>query len=198
MRILKRIGVILSMAAMGAMMLNTTAFAKINIPIQNGRMPNARVIENVSPDEVTQKLKTCRVYDPNRMNYTPYIRDYANQFVASGYMVFDLKSVNKLLWILSIPDPFGKRMADDGIYCIDSYDNATFETIISKMSQSDYESYYLDGRRIQSSKDYTKTIYDNKGRLQYSIVYNSFEGTVYITHYRYNGGPICTDKIAGT
>ena len=198
MRILKRIGVILSMAAMGAMMLNTTAFAKINIPIQNGRMPNARVIENVSPDEVTQKLKTCRVYDPNRMNYTPYIRDYANQFVASGYMVFDLKSVNASGLLMGIPEISGKRIVNDGIYCIDSYANATFETIISKISKSDYESYYLNGKKIQSSKDYTKTTYDNKGRLQYSIVYNSFEGIVYSTYYRYNGGPVCNYKIAGT
>ena len=189
MRFLKKLSVTISMITLAAMLMSIPTSAKVNV-IQNGIRTNFRVITQFT-EEKRQKINSCRVYDPNWMNYKNSIREYANSYIAQGYMVFDLKSLNKNVALSSVPFSGNRNLADDGIFCFDSFEHPTFDIIVSKMARSDYENYYLKGKRIESALDCTINYYDQQGiRVYKTISYDPLDEVVVILTHRYDGGTI--------
>ena len=150
---------------------------------------NAKVITQFN-EEKKQKFNKCRVYDPNRMNYKNSIREYANKYVSLGYMVFDLKSLNKEIALSSVPYINKRNLTDDGIFCFDSFEHPTFDIIVSKMSRTDYETAYLNRKITNLAQDCSITRYDSQNKVCLQVSYDPIDEVVVVTHPRNDGWPI--------
>lgn len=167
MRKLKKLGVILSMAAAGSMMTAAPVSAKMNVTSQIRNTTNFAIKPTLTY-EMRQKYDRCRVTDPNRMNYNNNIRDYASKYLSLGYYVFDLKAM-KREGIL--PYMIEQKGLTDGIYVVDAYEKNVMSLYIANLSPEGYENGFLGGRKAQKATDYSFSTHDSEFKCRYIIDY---------------------------
>ena len=175
MRKLKKLGVILSMAAAGSMMTAAPVSAKINVTSQIKNTTNFAVIVTNLTAERRQKFDKCRVTDPNRMNYNSFIRDYANKYVSLGYYVFDLKAMQREGLLDYNAEQKGLT---DGIYVVDAYEKNTMVLYIANLSPEGYEKGFLGGRKAQKATDYSSTSHNTTVQRKYIKDYTPSTGII--------------------
>ena len=175
MRKIKKLGVILSMAAAGSMMTAAPVSAKINVTSQIKNTTNFAVIVTNLTAERRQKYDKCRVTDPNRMNYNSIIRDYANKYVSLGYYVFDIKAMKREG---VLPGMIEQKGLTDGIFVVDAYEKNTMVLYIASLSPEGYEKGFLGGRKAQKATDYSFTTHDTQLKYKYITDYTPSTRTV--------------------
>ena len=170
MKLVKKIGVILSMAAIGS----TIAIA--------GPTVSAMPAISISA-EAQQTLDSVRLEDANKLNYDDSIKRYAGSYIDKGYKVFDLNTLKAN----DITLKGFKNLDGDGILVLNSY-RPTDDIVIKKMSNEEFLNTF--GGSAAALKIPNRYYYDNFGRLETEVLYDSVGETVVITHHRFNATPV--------
>ena len=170
MKLVKKIGVILSMAAVGSTIAIT------------GPAVSAYPAISISA-EAQQTLESVRLQDANKLNYDDSIKRYAESYINSGYKVFDLNTLKAN----DITLKNFKNLDGDGILVVKSY-SPTDDIVIKKMSNEEFLNTF--GGSAAALKIPNRYFYDSYGRLETEVLYDSVGEIVVITHHRFNSNAV--------
>ena len=192
MRKLKKLGVCLCMAVIGATIMAVPAYAKGN----NSRYHKESRNTYTEPEVVLKYQYTSshgnayyqesRVTNPEKMYKDETIRKYAEESIEKGYYVGDLKTLNRygLECGLSVNNDrvfnTGIAIYDEGDY----YDDTSFATYVCKCSDRDYEELYdyYNDKIIEQNGRYEFVTKDSK--TECTFTYNP-ETNILIAHTQY-------------
>ena len=186
MRRIKRFGIVLSLVSVGVMMIGIPATAKENEMTSSG-FSDVDDVDVMSSENINKIIEKYRIYDTEHTNYCDSINSSLKTYMSSGYIICDLKSLNNEVSVPTVPKLNERILTNNGIFCIDYYERRSTGIIVSKMSRADYESYFLNGRKIKNSLDHVVVERDENGMPYSTAIYDPKEEVVRILDFRYNG-----------
>ena len=140
MRRLKKLGVCLSLAIAGAMIMAVPACAKEKYnDVRDSYISADNKPVKYSDSQKKALYENCRVKNPNDWYLDDYIKDYANEYKDDNY-VGDLRVLNQY-GLRGVTADYDNTVFDYGIWVTDNPMNPSWHTFVFKCSDKDYKKY---------------------------------------------------------